>query len=96
MLQSMGLQRVRHDLKTEQQQQHHLYVESKKIQLVNITKKKKKGSSSRLTDTEDKLVVITGEENKLGVGQWKVQIIGYELGYKNILYNTGNTANSLQ
>ena len=42
MLQSMGLQRVRHDLKTEQQQQHHLYVESKKIQLVNITKKKRK------------------------------------------------------
>ena len=88
----MGLQRVRHDLKTEQQQ-HHLYVESKKIQLVNITKKRRR---SRFTYTENKPVVIIVEENQLGVGQWKVQIIGYELGYKNILYNTGNTANSLQ
>ena len=93
MLQSRGLQRVRHDLKTEQQQQHHLYVKSKKIQLVNITKKRRR---SRFIDTENKPVVIIVEENQLGVGQWKVQIIGYELGYKNILYNTGNTANSLQ
>ena len=95
MLQSMGSQRVGHDLETEQQQQHHLYVESKKIQLVNITKKKRRRRSG-LTDTENKLVVFTGEENQLVVGQWKVQIIGYEIGYKNILYNTGDTANGLQ
>ena len=64
MLQSMGSQRVGHDLVTEQQQ-HHLYVESKKYnKLMNITTKKR----SRLTDTENKLAVITGEEKQLGVG----------------------------
>ena len=64
MLQSMGSQRVGHDLVTEQQQ-HHLYVESKKYnKLMNITTKKR----SRLTDTENKLSVITGEEKQLGVG----------------------------
>ena len=92
MLQSMGSQRVGHDLVTEQQQ-HHLYVESKKIQQTNEYNKKKR---SRLTDTENKLAVITGEEKQLGVGQWKVQTTGYEAGYKNLLYNTGNTANILQ
>ena len=64
MLQSMGSQRVGHDLVTEQQQ-HHLYVKSKKYnKLMNITTKKR----SRLTDTENKLAVITGEEKQLGVG----------------------------
>ena len=25
----------------------------------------------------------------LGVGQWELQTIGYKIGYKDLLYNTG-------
>ena len=40
----------------------------------------KKGS--RLTDTETKLVVTSGEmgrKGNIGVGEWKIQIIGYKI-----------------
>ena len=30
------------------------------------------------------------------VGEWKVKINEYKIGYKGVFYNTGNTANIVQ
>ena len=36
-----------------------------------------------------------GGRGKIGVGDYEVQTIMYKISYKDILYNMGNTANSL-
>ena len=66
-------------------------MESKKYnKLVNIQKR------SRLTDVEKKLAVTSEEEGQYrGGGGWKVQTTGCKMGYKDVLYNTGNIANIL-
>ena len=51
-----------------------MYVESKK----NTTNKWIEPKKSRLTDTENKLVVTSGE-GKIGAGEWEVQTIGYKM-----------------
>ena len=60
-------------------------MESKKYQLVNITKK------SRFTDIENKLVVTSEERERrkgnIGVGDQGAQTIRYKISYKDI-YNT--------
>ena len=46
---------------------YHLYTESKKYnKLVNVIKKKKR---SRLTDIENKLVLLDGGDGKIEVGE---------------------------
>ena len=61
--------------------------------VANITKR------NRLTDTENKLVVTSGEREggrgNRGGREEKVQTIRYKISYKDILYNTGNVANIL-
>ena len=48
---------------------------------------------------ENKLVVTSGEREggagNIKVGEKEVQTIRYKVSYKDILYNTGNTANIL-
>ena len=58
---------------------------------MNIATKK-----SRLQDIENKLVVTSGEgRGTIGAGEWEVQTIGCKVGYRDVLYNMGNTANIL-
>ena len=60
-----------------------------KIKLVNTKKKE--------ADSQIKLVVNNGEEQRggTGIGKWKVQTTGCKTGYKDALYNAGNIANIL-
>ena len=62
---------------------------------VNITTTKR----NRLTDTENKLVVTSGEREvgrgKTGVGDSEIQTTMYKISHKDILHSTGNRANIL-
>ena len=49
----------------------------------------------RLTDIGDKLEVTLVRVSNTIVEKWEVQTTGCKIGYKDILYNTGNTANIL-
>ena len=41
-------------------------------------------------------MVTSGEGGEQdGGGEWEVQTIGYEIGYKDVLHNMGNRANLL-
>ena len=69
-------------------------MESKKYnKVVNITRKK------QTPNIENKLVITSGGReagrSKIGVGNWKVQIIMCKLSYKDILYNIEIAANIL-
>ena len=60
---------------------------------MNITHKK-----GRLTDTENKLVVTSGEgegRGNRGVGDKEAQTITWKISHKEILHNMGNIANIL-
>ena len=60
MLQSMGSQRIRHDLVTEQQQ-NHFYMWN-----LNYGRNKPVFKTNRITDTENRWVVANGEGVKRG------------------------------
>ena len=53
------------------------------------------------TDIENKLVLTSvgvgaeGGVGNRGMGEWEVQTIGCKIGYKDVLYNTGNRASIL-
>ena len=64
MLQSMGSQRVRHDLATEQQQQHKYLLGGKKVQYVWMVAQTVK----RLPATQETQLQSLGQEDSLGKG----------------------------
>lgn len=49
----------------------------------------------RLTDIGDKLVVTWVRVSNTIVGKWEVQTTGYKIHDKDMLYNTGSTADIL-
>ena len=72
-------------------------MESKQIQQTNEYKNKTSEYKKKEADSQIKLVVNNGEEQRggTGIGKWKVQTTGCKTGYKDALYNAGNIANIL-
>ena len=56
---------------------------------MNITKKK---TTHRHREQTSSYQCVGGD---MRVGELEVQIIGYKIGYKDVLYSMGNTANIL-
>ena len=73
-------------------------MESRKYKLVKNDKKKKrkKQQQQTLRYKEQTRGSQWGGRSSVRMGECEVQTIGYEIGYKDVLYNVGNIANILQ
>ena len=71
-------------------------MESRKYKLVKNDQKKKKQQQQMLRYKEQTRGSQWRGRSHVRMRECEVQIIGYEIGYKDVLYNLGNIANILQ